>query len=281
MQIHPRLRRHRRAHFSDQTLDISRRRLAGIHDEVGMFLRHLCAADALAFQPAAFDQLCRMPARRVAEHRARIGQLQRLARAALFHQRLDLLSRRLDIALLEMQPGTDEELFARRMPCHMAISDLVFLRRALQQLAASRQHLHARHLLPGFAAVAPRVHRQHAAQRAGDAREKFRAAQVVRGSEARQFCARHSRLRVDDILAIHAQLAQRAVHQQHCAAQAAVAHQQIAAQPNRIQRLLRRHLPQKVLQIREVCRTVQALRRSTCAPTRMAAHGNIEAQFAP
>ena len=73
---------------------------------------------------------------------------------------------------------------------------------------------------------------------------------------------RHARLSVDQI-AVHAQLGQRAHHQQYRAAIAAVAHQQIAAEADGNQRLFCRRLTHKMLQVGKVGRLIHALCRTT------------------
>ena len=71
----------------------------------------------------------------------------------------------------------------------MPVADLVIFSRAHAYFAAPIHRLHAQHPLPGLAAVATGVHRQHAADRAGNAGEELRAAQVLQRGEARELGA--------------------------------------------------------------------------------------------
>ena len=104
MQINTCLQQHRCSYFVDQTLDIRRCRSAGIHDEIGMLLRHLRAADAPAFQPALLDQPCGVVAGRIAENRPGIRQVQRLA--------LDPLSQKiLGLEVVQAELGGDSVLW--------------------------------------------------------------------------------------------------------------------------------------------------------------------------
>ena len=156
----------------------------------------------------------------------------------------------------------------------MAIADFIFLRRALQQFASARQHLHAHHSAPGLAAVAAGIHRQHAAQCAGDADEEFGAAQMVRRGKARQLGARHAGLRVDQV-ALPAQLGQPPEQQQYRAAKSAVAHQQVAAETHRQHGLVSGCLAQERLQISQVCRLIHTVCNTAGTPADVTRHGLV------
>ena len=214
MQFDTRLLQHRCPHFVNQIFNICRRRAAHIHDKVGVFFRYFRASNAPSFQSATFDQLCGMIARRIAEHRTCIWQIQGLGSAALVQQYLDRLPRFLDIALFQPEPGADEELFFGRdsqlgpVPeCDMAVSDRyrTLLRAAFAAIARrAAQHQHALHPIPGLSAIAARIHCQRAAQCAGDPRKEFRPALIARCGKARQLGARHTGLRINQFT-IHMQ----------------------------------------------------------------------------
>ena len=69
----------------DQRFDVGRARIAGVDDEIRVLGRNHRAAERTAFEPAGFDQACRVVCVRVAEYRAGVG-LARLCRAMRLHR---------------------------------------------------------------------------------------------------------------------------------------------------------------------------------------------------
>jgi hypothetical protein len=67
---------------------------------------------------------------------------------------------------------------------------------------------------------------------------------------------------------------------QHRAVQSAVAHQQIAAQTHRIQRLISRQAAQVHQQIIQIGGLIHPLSRTACVPAGVLAHINLTAQRA-
>ena len=118
----------------------------------------------------------------------------------------------------------------------MPIADFVFMRQTLVQFAPAVDGEHLFHLLPGFAAIATCVHGQRAAQRAGDAGKEFRACQIMAGGKTGYLGAADTCLGINQALCRELDMIQRAMQQDDRAAQAAITYQQIAAQPDEVDR---------------------------------------------
>ena len=209
---------------------------------------------------------------RVAEDATRVRQRERLRGDAPSEQLLHDAARGIAVAGLELEPGGREPFLARRFRRAVAIGDLELVARASRYLAAAVDHRHALDDVPGFAAVAAGVHRQRAADRARNAGEEFRALEMVLGREARHLRAGDARFGVDHVVVGHRPAA-RAVREDHGAAPAAVAHQQVGAEPDEEQRLALRQLREKRAQIVEVGRDVEAVGSSAGAPAHVPRHG--------
>ena len=162
----------------------------------------------------------------------------------------------------------------------MPIPDLIFGCGAHLHFTLPVHSHHPQHLLPCLAAVATGIHRQHSAQRAGNAGKEFRTAQIVQRCKTRQLCPRHTGFGIHAAVYLETQLAQRAVQQQNHAAQTPVSHQQIAAQAHHIQRLIHRHAAQKDQQVIQIGRLVHVFRHTARPPAGVLAHINLIAQSA-
>ena len=163
---------------------------------------------------------------------------------------------------------------------HAAIADRVVLR-----ACARRSHRRAvasfdfRDITPGLAAVTAGVHRQRAADRARNAGQELGLGAVVHRREARELRARDAGLRVDQAVGDR-QHAARRVHQHDRAAHASVAHQQVAAEPDRHQRLARRELSHERRQVVAVGRHVSDIGLAAAAPARVSRQRLVAAQLA-
>ena len=90
-----------------------------------------------------------------------------------------------------------QEAFAGRRRHDVAIAVGVFARVAAALDAARVAHVDAAHVRPGLAAERAGVHRERAAERAGNAGEEFRRAEAPLDALAREPRARHARFAGD------------------------------------------------------------------------------------
>src|SRR6266545_3140658 len=119
---------------------------------------------------------------------------------------------------------------------HDSIADRVRDRQSLLEHGFPRQHFDARDATPCLAAVAARIHRERAADRSGNSGEKFGAAARVQRGEARNLRASSARFGVDKPVAPFDRRVNRMQHDRRTA-NAAVAHEQIAAEADDGERL--------------------------------------------
>ena len=251
-----------------------------------MLGRNQRAADRVALEPAGLDQSRRVFAGRVAKHRAGIGLAQRLARDTLRKQLLDFIDRFLSAPGLQAERCRDKPLFGGmgfdvRLQAHVPISNFIVPRRAHPLLACSIHGVHARHDVPGFAAVAAGVHRQRPADGARDSRKKFRARQVMARGETRDPRTGHARLGVDlPAISTGPYLFERAVSENHRAAQTRIAHQQVAAEADEINRFGCRLPAQELAQVGKIGREICALDHTAGAPAHVTRHRFALLQFA-
>src|SRR5258706_9487268 len=127
----------------DQPLDVGRAAgAAGIDDEVGVLLRDARAAFGRLLQPAGLDQLRRgLALGGIAEHAARVRQLQRLRGAALGEQRLHDFARLLAVALGQLEVRRGEPFVAVAgdvgFQFEVPVAELELLLAAATQLAGA------------------------------------------------------------------------------------------------------------------------------------------------
>jgi hypothetical protein len=171
-------------------------RAVGVDDEVRMLFRHARAAAGAAFQSAGLDQARGVAAGRIAEHASGVGQAEGLGGHAPCEELLDAGAGALAIAALEPEVGGDEPFLAGAAA--MAVADLELALRPLAQHAAPVDRHRALDDVPGFGAIAARVHGERAADGARDPGEKLRAGQVLARREARHLGARHTGIRINE-----------------------------------------------------------------------------------
>ena len=156
---------------------------------------------------------------------------------------------------------------------------MVGLRRAAFEYALPGQHFDLDDIAPGLAAVAAGVHRQRAADRAGNAGKEFRVGPVVQRGEARDLRAGDSRLGAYPA-AIEADLVQRRVQQHDGAAHATVAHQKVAAEPDDSHWLIVGKLPHERREVLAIGRKERDVSGAAAAPARVLRQWLVAAQVA-
>src|SRR5580658_3828693 len=128
------------------------------------------------------------------------------------------------------------------------------------------QRLDAVHMTPGFIAERPRVHRQRSAQRARNAAEELTLREAPVIAAARDARARHAGLTVDAGLRAPLDAREGARRGHDHATDTAIAHQQIAAQTDPVDRYLGRQRAQERGQILDVARTEEHVGRAADTP---------------
>jgi hypothetical protein len=113
----------------------------------------------------------------------------------------------------------------------MAVGDIELVFRSFVQLTVPVDRHGSRRDLPGFTAIAARIHRQRPAHGSRNAGHEFGAGQVMQCGETRHFRTRHACLRVERAVAqLRREL--RLVGEDHGAAESTVAHEQVGSQPD-------------------------------------------------
>src|SRR5882757_5907794 len=97
----------RALHVDDQRLDIRRKRVPMVDNEVRVLLRHRRIADAKTLETGAFDQPCRVIARGIGEYRSAAPLADGLRLPALLEQFANGVGVDAGCAF-ELQPGTYE-----------------------------------------------------------------------------------------------------------------------------------------------------------------------------
>ena len=230
----------RRLHVTHERLEVGGGRLALVDDEVGVLFRNRGAADAMTLESRTLDEVGRMAARRVGEYRAAAPGADRLCRMALFEELLDRIRARVRARLEAEGPG--DEPLARDRRRHAAVAVAVFGGIPAVPGAAAIDGLDLGHARPGLAAPGPRVHRERAADRAGNAGKEIRGPELPLRALAAEPRAGDAGLRANAVGADALERIQDPVHRDHDAADAAVAHQEVAAEPDPGHGHLRRQL---------------------------------------
>jgi hypothetical protein len=127
-------------------------------------------------------------------------------------------------------------------------------------------HFDGLHLLPGLSTKRTRIHGQRTANRPGYPRKKFCRAQLTADAKPRQDGARDARTCRHPAIAEILYVAKRVLYRDHNAANTAIAHQKITAQPDPMQRGFRRQLAQKIEQLGTIGRTKPCIGNATCPP---------------
>ena len=133
--------------------------------------------------------------------------------------------------VLEGQFRGDEPLVGHRGD-DVAVADAVLGRRAQLRAPGAVDGLDAAHVRPGLPAEGAGVHGERAAQGAGNAGEELRRPQTPLDALAGDARAGDAGLGAHHGLAQALERIERAVHADDDAADAAVAHQQVAAEPD-------------------------------------------------
>src|SRR5882672_4407745 len=172
--------------------------------------------------------------------------------------------------MLELEPRADEPLFGG---CNdAAIANAKFTGGTGAPCAGSVDGLDLDHVTPGLSAECPGVHRERSAERPGNPGEELRGSQAPFHALLREPRAGHtgsaSNLRLVGAL----QIIERAVRRDHDAAQAAIAHQHIAAETNPVKRRAGRQAAQECREILGVARLEVGFRRATDMPRGVARH---------
>lgn len=157
----------------------------------------------------------------------------------------------------------------------MAVADREFVRTPFDRLATAVQHQHAVNQRPGFAAVATRVHRQRTAESAGNAGQELGAHQIEAGCETGYLGAGDAGLDIQRAVRLLSQRVQRAVAENESAVETAIAHQQVAAQPDAEQWFVGTQATEEFREIGEIRREVGAGRRPAGPPRHVTGHGFV------
>ena len=148
-------------------------------------------------------------------------------------------------------------------------------------VARTVDRAHRLHALPGLAAVSPGIHRQRAADRAGNAGEKFGGAEPPAYALPRQLRAGNAAAGTHEVGVDALQVPEDAGRGYDHAPQAPVPDQQVAADAQPENRHVRIEFAQESLQILDARRNEEELGVTAGAPRHVAAHRLVAPQFAP
>ncbi len=151
----------------------------------------------------------------------------------------------------------------------MPITNLILTRLTQPPFAVTINRLDRDHELPGLAAPGAGIHRQRATHAAGNTGQKLTADQTVLGHITRKLGAGHTGLGAQRLRIEHAQCIHTAEGRDDRTRETAVAHQQVAAQPEPQQRFIARQRGEKIRQIVEIGRRIELPRRTAHAPAGM------------
>ena len=171
--------------------------------------------------------------------------------------------------VLEAERAAEEPL--GRGPAHRPIVDLEVGPRPVAHVAAAIDRRHALDMRPRLAAERARVHRERAADRAGYAGEERRGTQMPAHATLGEQHAGEPGARADTLVVEPLELARQAAGRNHGAADAAVAHQQIRAQPQPMDRGRGRQLRENARELGDGGRRIEQIRRTADAPRRVLA----------
>src|SRR5215468_9154312 len=231
-------------HRLAQRLDVGGGGTAEIDQKIAVHLRHLRAPDFEAAAAGGIDELPRFVTGRVLEGRAAGAALDRLGCLARFGDLLHLCGDRGRIAGRALEQRLREDDVVGRAAMTIAVVHVAVAEDAQPALSVDPARLDQRIL--GLAAVGAAVHAQRTAHRAGDAAEEGepRDRRHLRG--AADFHVRRSRAGADAPAVFDFDLAEAATETNDDARHAAVAYDQVGAEPNDDDGDLRRQLGKEI-----------------------------------
>src|SRR5579871_1823673 len=246
-------------------------RAAVIDDEIRVLTRDRGVADAVALESRGLDETRGVIARGVGEHRAAAPLADRLRLLAPREELVHLIAMGAGAAL-EGKLGADEPLLGCRSG-HLAVADAVLALVPHPLLAMPVDGLDGEHVLPGLASESAGIHRQSAAKGPGYAGEELRGAQAPLDALARDARAGDAGLGVHAGVAEALEPIERPVSADDDARESPVAHQQIAAEPDPVDRHIRGQATQESREIRAVARIEEHFGRTADMPGGVTAEG--------
>ena len=259
-----------RAHELDQLLYLASRGLGLVEDKVGVLLRDLGVPDRPALESAILDQPGGMIAGRILEHRAAASGAPGLGGVPAPHEFGDRGLDRGPGGGFQLKGGGHEPL-PRRDP-RASVGDAELPPGAGAPLAPPVNSLDLGHKVPDLAAVGPGVHGQRAAHGARDAGQKLQPGQALLGGKTGRARAGEARADFERVGLGPRAFGQRPRDRDHGPAQAAVAHQQVAAMPDPGQRHGGRRPPDKFGEVRAIGRLVVIIGRPARLPGTVPRH---------
>src|SRR5213082_488307 len=255
--------RDRLAHMGDEALEVGGARLPVVDDEVGVLLGYRGAPDAKALEAGRLDEARGVVSRRVGEHRAAAPLAYRLRGPAPLEERAHLALVRRGTAL-EAQARL-EEPFIRLRRDDLAVADPVLGRGAGARRAAAVDGRDGEHVPPGFPTEGAGVHRKRTSERARDAGEEFRGPEPPLDALPGDARTGDARLGAHRALAGAVEEIERAVRAHDHALQAAVAHQEVAPEPDPVDGHRGRERAQELCELDAIARIEENLGRApTC-----------------
>src|SRR2546421_1854558 len=175
---------------------------------------------------------------------------------------------------LEAQARGDEPFLGRGRD-DLTVADAVLAGRALVRLTAAVDGFHAEHVAPGFPAKGAGVHRQGAAEGPGNAGKELRGPESPLDALPRDACTGDTGLDLHRGLGDAREGIERAVRADDDPLEAPVTHQQVAAEPDEVDRHIKGHGAQERRQLGAVARIEEHLRRASDVPGGVPAQGLI------
>src|SRR2546429_1181748 len=267
--------RARLAQMGDEALEVGGARLSVVDDEVGVLLGYRGAPDAKALEAGRLDEARGVVSRRVGNPGAAAPLADRLRGPAPLEERAHPALGRGGTAL-EAQARL-EEPFIRLRPDDLGVADPVLGRGAGARRAAAVDGRDGEHVPPGFPAEGAGVHRERTSERARDAREEFRGPKPPLDALPGDARTGDARLGAHRALAGAVEEIERAVRAHDHALQAAVAHQQVAPEPDPVDGHRGRERAQELCELDAIARIEEDLRRAPDVPGGVPAQGLIAA----
>src|SRR5580765_4426423 len=263
------------AHVSDEVFHVRRARLPVVDDEIRVLGRDRGVADAKALQPRRLDQARGVIARGIGEHRAAAPLPDRLRGLAAREERAHL-ARMGTGALLKLQACADEP-FLRHRRRHVAVAHLVLVALARVRGAAAVDGLDALDVAPGLPAEGTGVHGERPAEGARDTGKELGGPQAPLDALAGDARAGDAGFGAHRGVVHALEGLKGAVRADDDAADAPIAHQQVAAQTNPLDRHPGGHAAQERGKLGAIGGIEEYVRRPADMPGSVAAQGLIAA----